>query len=156
VAHIVAVSELYVQLVEAQRVGRLILRQFITEPAAWWPNGHGGWLKPDAFLATSNGQVDQLWWVEVDRATESLPTIARKLRAYLDFVNRGGIGPRGGIPRVLVSVPSEARRSAVARLVAGLPSPADELFVVVVQDEVVVRMVAALEPPVSINHGEAS
>jgi len=156
VAHIVAVSELYVQLVEAQRVGQLVLRQFTTEPAAWWPNGRGSWLKPDVFLVTSNGRVDQLWWVEVDRATESLPTIARKLRTYLDFVNRGGIGPRGGIPRVLVSVPPEARRTAVARLVASLPSPADELVMVVVQDEAVVRMVAALEPAVSINHGEAS
>jgi hypothetical protein len=151
VAHVVAVSELYAQLVEAQRIGLLVLRQFTTEPAAWWPTGEGGWLKPDAFLVTSNGRVDQLWWIEVDRATESLPTVARKLRAYLDFVNRGGVGPRDVVPRVLVSVPSEARRTAVARLVAGLPGPADELFVVVVQDEAVVRMVAALEPPVSIN-----
>ena len=153
VAHIVAGSELYVQLMQAQRVDRMVLRQFTTEPAVWWPNGRGGWLKPDAFVVTSNGRVDQLWWIEVDRATESLPTIARKLRAYLDFVNRGGIGPRGGIPRVLVSVPSEARRTAVARLVAGLPSPADELFVVAVQDEAVGRMVAALEPPARFDYG---
>lgn len=104
VAHIVSVSELHVQLVEAERGGTLRLREFVAEPAAWWPNGLGSWLKPDAYLVTSNGTVDHLWWVEIDRATESLEAVKRKLRAYLDFVNRGQLGPRGTIPRVLLTV----------------------------------------------------
>lgn len=132
VAHIVAVSELYVELVEAERNGSLLLRQFITEPGAWWPNGKGGWLKPDAFFATSNGRVDHLWWAEVDRATESLATIGRKFKTYLDFVHGGGLGPRAAIPRVLVTVPQEQRRRAVAQVIKRLPAPAGELFVVAI------------------------
>lgn len=80
VAHILAVSELDACLTEANRIGSLVLRQFTTEPSAWWPNERGGWLKPDAFFIVSNGQVDHLWWAEVDRATESVATVNRKLR----------------------------------------------------------------------------
>lgn len=128
VAHILAVTELHVQLVEAERRGELRLRQFTAEPAAWWPNGQGGWLKPDAFFVVSNGAVDHLWWLEADRATESLATIGRKLRTYLDFVQRGQVGPRGAIPRVLMTVPHLARQAAITGLVARLPPPAEELF----------------------------
>ncbi|HKR82499.1 MAG TPA: replication-relaxation family protein [Candidatus Saccharimonadales bacterium] len=128
IAHILAVSELAVQLVEAERRGELRLRQFTAEPAAWWPNGQGGWLKPDAFIVVSNGAVDHLYWAEADRATESLATIGRKLRTYLDFVQRGQVGPRGAIPRVLITVPHLARQAAITGLVARLPPPAEELF----------------------------
>jgi hypothetical protein len=144
VAHIVAVSELYVCLVEANRIGSLVLRQFTTEPAAWWPNGRGGWLKPDAFFVVSNGRVDHLWWVEVDRATESVATVNRKLRTYLEFVNRGGVGPREAIPRVLVTVPDEWRRQAVHKQIARLPPPAADFFHVVLQEQAVALVTAAL------------
>lgn len=146
VAHIVAVSELHVQLVEAARRGRLILRQYTTEPKAWWPNGHGGWLKPDAYAVTSNGRIDQLWWIEVDRATESLPAISRKLKTYLDFVNRGGVGPRDTIPRVLVTVPSEERRVAILAVIGRLPPSASELCHVQVHDAAVNWLSGLLSP----------
>lgn len=128
VAHILAVAELYVCLTEANRSNVLVLRQFTTEPAAWWPNGQGKWLKPDAFLAVSNGRVDHLWWAEIDRATESLATIQRKLRTYLDFVNQGGLGPRNAIQCVLVTVPEDRRREAIHKLVTHMPPPAAALF----------------------------
>lgn len=137
VRHILATSELYVDLVEAERAGRFQLRSFQAEPAAWWPNGLGGWLKPDAFLVVSNGTVDYLWWVEVDLGTESIPTLMRKLRTYVEFVNRGQAGPRGAIPRVLVSVPDERRRMAFMEQVRRLPAPADELLQVVTQESAV-------------------
>lgn len=146
VAHIVAGSELYVGLAEAARTGRLVLRQFTTEPAAWWPNAHGGWLKPDAFVVISNGLVDQLWWIEVDRATESLPAISRKLKTYLDFVNRGGLGPRDAIPRVLVTVPTEERRAAISAVIGRLPPPASELCHAQVHDAAVTWLSGLLQP----------
>lgn len=135
VAHILAVTELYVCLTEANQSNSLVLRQFITEPAAWWPNGQGKWLKPDAFFVVSNSRVDHLWWAEIDRATESLATIERKLRSYLDFVNRGGLGPRDAVPRVLVTVPDDRRQEAIHKLAAHLPPPAPELFHVVLHKQ---------------------
>lgn len=146
VAHILAVSELYIRLIEANRRGSLILRQFTTEPAAWWPNGQGNWLKPDAFFVVSNGRVDHLWWAEIDRSTESLPTIERKLRTYLDFVRRGQLGPRQAIPRVLVTVPHLERQASITSLGRHLPSPADELFHVVLHDHAVAWLTEVLHP----------
>lgn len=144
VAHVIDTSELYVQLVEAGRAGLVTLRDFVTEPASWWPNGVGSWLKPDAYLVISNGTVDHLWWIEVDRATESTEAVKRKLRSYLDFINRGQLGPRDAIPRVLVTVPGAKRCRDVASLVARLPVPADELFHVVAHEQAVAWLAEVL------------
>lgn len=146
VKHIVTVSELYVQLTESERTGRLLLRQFTTEPAAWWPNGCNGWLKPDAFAVTSNGHIDQLWWIEVDRATESLPAIGRKLKTYLEFVNRGGLGPRDAIPRVLVTVPTTQRQAAAKAVIGRLPSPATDLCHVQLHEQAAGWLAELLQP----------
>ncbi|WP_163511623.1 replication-relaxation family protein [Fodinicola acaciae] len=146
VAHTLAISELFVELTEAVRTSNgLLLREFEAEPAAWWPDGRGGWLKPDAYLVVSDGTDDHLRWIEADNATESLPTIERKLRVYLDFVRRGNVGPRGTIPRVLISVPNEHRRQAVQARIARLPEPANELFVVTVAQEAVAFVLGELQ-----------
>ena len=130
VAHTLAVSELYVSLIERSRIGRFALDNFPTESAAAVRDGLGGWLKPDAFvkLRLDDGNISDYWWVEVDLATESLPTIRAKLRAYLDFVERGQLGPEGVVPRVIVGVPDERRRVAVQREVNTLPTLAGYLF----------------------------
>jgi hypothetical protein len=128
VEHMLAVSELYVALVERSRIGRFKLDDFQAEPAAWVRDGLGGWLKPDAFAKLSVGTVSDYWWLEVDLATESLPTVRGKLLAYLDFVDRGQLGPNGMVPWVLIGVPDRKRHSAVQRVVNTLPTPADYMF----------------------------
>lgn len=144
VAHMLAVTELYVCLTEANRSNVLVLRQFTTEPAAWWPTDQGIWLKPDAFFVVSNNRVDHLYWAEVDRATESLATIGRKLRTYLEFVNRGGLGPRDAVPRVLVTVPDDRRREAIHKLTVRMPPPTPELFHVVLHTQATSWLTEAL------------
>lgn len=127
-AHTLAVSELYVALVERSHIGQFELDDFQTEPAAWVRDGLGGWLKPDAFAKLRAGTVHDYWWLEADLATESLPTVRSKLLAYLDFVARGQLGPDDIVPRVLVGVPGKARLTAVQRIVNTLPPPADHMF----------------------------
>ena len=144
IAHTLAIAELYVQLVEADRAGQLRLWEFKANASAWWPNGEGGWLKPDAYLVTSNGRVDHLWWAEVDRATESVPTVTTKLQTYLRFVQQGQIGPREAIPRVLITVPHEQRRTALTNVVQRLPPPAAELFHVVTHEQAVAWLTTIL------------
>jgi hypothetical protein len=124
-AHSLAVSELYVRLVEAARSGALELRAYEAVPASWVPDGLGGWLKPDAYVVLGADDVEDSWWVEVDRATESLPTMKRKLRTYLDFVQRGQFGPDGVVPRVLITVPDDKpkRHADIKELFAHLPEP---------------------------------
>ncbi len=133
-AHTLAVTELYVSLVELARSGGFDVSDYLTEPSCWQPNGYGGWLKPDAYLKLSSAQFDDYWWIETDKGTEHLPTIRRKLGVYLDYVNAGGSGPQGVTPRVLVTVPSEARRAAVAELIRRLPEPASALLHAVTEE----------------------
>lgn len=144
VAHTVATSELYVQLVEHSRAESFTLDDFQAEPAAWWPNGAGGWMKPDAYLSMSAGEFTDHWWVEVDLATEAVPTLRGKFLAYIDFVSLGQLGPGDVVPRVLVTVPTLERRDVIASVVAKLPAPADELFAVVLHDEAVGWLAAEL------------
>jgi hypothetical protein len=131
IRHTLAVAELYVSLVDATRGnGEVQLAAFDAEPACWWPNGLGGYLKPDAYLALDRSTVRAHCWVEIDLATEGLPTIKRKLGAYLDFYGRGQLGPGGVMPRVFIATVTEQRRDAIRALVAHLPAPASELFIV--------------------------
>lgn len=144
VAHTLATSELYVQLVERAQAESFTLDDFQAEPAAWWPNGAGGWMKPDAYLSVSTGDITDHWWVEVDLATEATPTLRGKFLAYIDFVNLGQLGPGDVVPRVLVTVPTFERRDVIANVVAKLPAPAEELFAVVLHDEAVGWLTAEL------------
>jgi hypothetical protein len=130
IAHTLAVSELYVALVERSRLGGLALTEFQAEADAYWPDGSRGLIKPDAFVRLERGDAADYWWYEADLATESLPTIHGKLLAYLDFVQRGQLGPDGIVPRVLIGVPTIKRRAAVQSVVDELPEPADALFLV--------------------------
>jgi hypothetical protein len=128
VAHTLAVTELYVALVEHTRLGQFTLGDFQAEPMAWWPNGSGGWMKPDAFVKLRCGTVADYWWIEADLATESVPTVRAKLLTYLDFVGRGQLGPDGVVPRVLIAVPGTPRKMAIQAVVNSLPVPADLMF----------------------------
>jgi Replication-relaxation len=136
--HSLAVSELYVRLVEQAQGGALGLVAFRAEPAAWWLDGSGTWVKPDAYLVVARADLEDAWAVEADQATESLPTLRRKLMGYLELVDRGASGPDGrGLPRVLVTVPDEPRAAALRELIVTLPDPAQQLFAVTLHERAV-------------------
>jgi hypothetical protein len=133
--HTLAVSELYVELVERSRLGGFTLGDFQVEGDAYWPNGLGGWMKPDAFIRLENGKTIDYWWYEADMprhdsdlANESLPTVRNKCLVYLDFVQRGQLGPDGVVPRVAIGEPTSKQRDAVRAVVDELPAPAGSLF----------------------------
>lgn len=144
VAHGLAVTDLYVTLVEQARLGRLGLEEFLVEAAAYWSNGLGGWIKPDAFVKLLQGDITDYWWYEADLATESLPTIRTKLLAYLDFVQRGQLGPDGIVPRVLIGVPSAKRQADVQSVINSLPDPAEVMFAVALIPDVATVMAREL------------
>jgi hypothetical protein len=128
--HTLAVSQLYVELTEQARRSGWHLAEFTAEPGAHWPDGAGGWLKPDAYAVLERPGARDHWWIEVDLATESLPTIRGKLQSYLDFQQRGTRGPGGVMPWVLVATVSAKRRDAIAAVVRALPQAADLVTVV--------------------------
>lgn len=123
--HLLAVSGLYADLVEQARMLGLERPVFAAEPAAHWPNGQGGRLKPDCYAVLARPGARDHWWVEVDLATESLPTVRAKLQAYLDFQRRGERGPENVTPWVLVATSTERRRDAIRAMVRRLPGTDD-------------------------------
>jgi protein involved in plasmid replication-relaxation len=143
-AHALSVAEFYVQLREHERAGQLTVAQFATERAAWWPDGRGSVIKPDAYARLRGTNVEDCWWIEVDRATESLPTLKRKLVAYTDFARSGQLGPHDVVPRVLVTVPHDRRLADVRDLVASLPTPGPELILPTLHESAACTMIDIL------------
>lgn len=103
-----ASSELYVQLREAERRGGVEVLRFLAEPDSWQQTATLGQLKPDAYALVASATMEDAWWIEMDQGTESLTTLASKLRVYLDAAQAGHLGPDGILPRVLVAVIDEA------------------------------------------------
>lgn len=141
-SHVLAVSELYVQLVEASRLGVAELIDFTGEPEAWRRfGGIGGQavvLKPDAFVRLGIGEFEVLAFIEQDMDTESLPTIVRQCEVYVSHW-RSGLEQRqlGAYPKVWWLVPSARRLDAIRRALKRLPGEAHALFEICLTAEAV-------------------
>jgi Replication-relaxation len=133
-SHALDVSELYVRLREWEHAEGGELLSFDAEPACWRRfTGLGGartWLKPDAFIHAARGEFEHFSFAEVDRATASQPAVARKLVAYARYLRVERETARYGVfPRVLWLAPDEARRDALAEVIATGPSELREIAV---------------------------
>lgn len=142
--HSLAIAELYVALREHERVHDLTLDYFAAEPATWHADGSGGYLKPDAYTRIRRGEIEDCWWIEVDRATESIPTLKRKLLGYINFARAGQLGPDEIMPRVLLTVSHDHRLSAVRKIIEGLPTPGERLILPTLHDQAVTTMINIL------------
>ncbi|WP_462189234.1 MULTISPECIES: replication-relaxation family protein [unclassified Frankia] len=141
-AHSLAVTELYTALRKAEAAGRLVVARFQAEPASWRSfSGPAGRMviKPDARVALRLGRYEDTWMVEVDRATESLPTIRRKAELYIKYWQSGREGEV--FPRVLWVVPDEGRRRQLLAVLGRLPADTWQLFTVATSDEAAGRMI---------------
>ena len=145
VRHTLTVAQLYADVVVGGRECSVTVVRFEAEPASWWPTGYGGTLKPDAYLLLASGDIREHWWAEVDKATESLPTLRRKLLTYLDFFEHGQDGPSGVMPRVLITVPTSARLDAVQNVIRHLPEPAERLFMACLESKAARHLFATLK-----------
>lgn len=116
-AHYLAIAETHLALVEAERAGQLMVAKVEMEPRCWRPfTGLGGSrdiLKPDlmAVTATSrDAEYEDHWFVEVDRGTESLPTLIRQCQAYETYRRTGtGQAESGVFPLIVWVVPDTTR-----------------------------------------------
>jgi len=114
VQHYLAVAETHLALVQADRAGKLELVTAQVEPACWRPySGLGGSaevLKPDLYAVTASSEFEDHWFIEVDRATESLPTVLRQCQQYETYRRVGREQAASGLfPFVLLVVPDSSR-----------------------------------------------
>jgi hypothetical protein len=151
VAHRLAVSELYVELVEAERAGGCRLLEFAAEPLSWRhfsaPYGGTAILKPDAFVRLRTGDYERGAFVEVDRATESAAVLRRKCCVYRRYWETGREQERRGyFPDVVFAVPDETRREVVLDVAARQPEESWPLYRVVLTADAPASIVAGRTP----------
>jgi len=130
-AHVLAVSEVYVQLREAERRRELELLAFDAEPRSWrWDSvSRSPVVKPDAFVAVGIGRYEERRFLEVDLGTESRPVLKRKAKAYVDYWDSGVEQHEHGVfPRVLFVTDSEQRKEVIVTVLGDLPAEAWTLF----------------------------
>ncbi|MBP5895213.1 hypothetical protein F3K32_35950 [Streptomyces sp. LBUM 1483] len=133
--HMLAVSELYVQLVERHRLGRGDLLAYDAEPANWRHfTGSGGELvqiKPDAYARIGRAAIEHSSFIEVDMSTETLPTIQKKSQRYIDYWRSGMEQQwRGVFPRVVWLVQSQQRAEKIRGVIGRFALDTQALFTV--------------------------
>jgi hypothetical protein len=111
--HLLAIGDIYAELIEAERAEVLRLLQFTTEPYCWRTYGPQT-LKPDAFVQV--GLLEQRKkvsaFIEVDRGLEWGTKISSKVPQYIDYYlyerSTGKVFPRvlvlGGRTKYLTGV----------------------------------------------------
>jgi hypothetical protein len=146
VDHTLAVSQLVVDIQAAARDRLLDILDIQAEPACWRDfSSIGGrrLLRPDAFMALGVGEFELRWFIEVDRATESLPVIVRKCRLYADYYQSGKEQASGGVfPRVCWITPDEARADRLREAIARDRELPGRLFVVTTSEQAVMTLPA--------------
>ncbi|MGH3708413.1 MAG: replication-relaxation family protein [Pseudonocardiaceae bacterium] len=130
VAHTLAISDIYVRLIHASRNGHFMVPTFTTESHCWQPTPDGDYLKPDAYLVLATSTHQDCWWLEIDQATESLPRIKHKCRAYLNFLTHSGQGPDDVPPRVLYTTPDTPRTHAIHKTITKTSTQENDLLCV--------------------------
>ena len=141
VDHTLAIAQLVVDVRLAARAGSLDALRCEAEPSCWRSFTRLGGrfiLRPDAFLALGVGEFELRWFIEVDRATESLPTVLQKCRLYTEYYQSGTEQAAHGVfPRVCWVVPDETRAERVRAAIRRDGSLPDSLFVVTTTRQVV-------------------
>jgi hypothetical protein len=142
VDHTLAVADLHIELVRAERRSALELLQTETEPECWRRYiGIGGaseTLRPDLYVVTASGEFEHCWFIEVDLATESVPTVVRKCREYAAYRQTGIEERRAGtFPIVVWSALSKRRRERIAQAISTARRLPREPFRVVEASELV-------------------
>lgn len=149
-AHSLAITGLFVGLVESERRGEVDLLDFTTEPNCWrsfaGPGGGRMLVKPDAYARLGVGEDELRWFVEVDRDTEAPTTLHRKAEVYKRYWQSGREQAASGLfPKVLWVVPNEDRSAVVVDVLARQPAEAWVLFQVVT-DTAAVRVLSGGQP----------
>ena len=140
--HRLAITELYVWLVEAERTGMGELLDFVAEPDCWrsfsGPGGGRVVLKPDAFVRVAAEGYEYVWFVEVDRGAESRPTLKAKCQRYIAYWLSGREDTRNAVfPAVIWLVPNGRRADALAEVLDQLPPDSRVLFRIGLFDQAV-------------------
>jgi hypothetical protein len=147
-AHSLTIAECVTSLKETERTSAVEIIDLQTEPACWrpfiGPMGETLILKPDLFLRLGAGSaLEDRWCVEVDRDTERVGALKRKLDRYDQHVASGQEQDRHGVyPRVVWAVPNTRRAAQLHEVIERQGRLARRLHVVTTHDALVPLLVS--------------
>jgi hypothetical protein len=148
--HVLDITELHVQLVEADRSRRLELLELASEPSCHrtYDGPHGLLtLKPDSYVRLGSGDFEDSYFIEVDRGTEGSRAIAAQLARYVAYYDSGQEQRRRGVfPRVLWLAADARRAEVIEACVTELGEAERELFRTAVFRHALVAMVPGDQP----------
>jgi len=142
IRHYLVIADTHLALLQATQAKRLELLSVQIEPASWrsytGPTGGPMVLKPDLYAVTAAGEFEDHWFIEVDRATESIPTLIKQCRQYEAYRRTGAEQTeRGLFPLVLWVVPDEPRAAKLRQALASTRDLDSQLFRTTTPDQVI-------------------
>lgn len=138
--HTLAIADVHIQLVEGERSGRFDIIETQFEPHNWrrflTRSGADRVLKPDLYVALATSEFDDFYFIEVDRGTESIPTLIRKCVVYEAHRRSGDEQARLDLyPLVVWLVPTAARRDLLRRSIEAQKTLDSRLFTICLTDD---------------------
>ena len=140
-AHTLAVSEVYVRIIEICRERQIEHVRTELEPECW--RGFTGAdrkpiaLKPDLCSVTVNGNYEDNWFLEIDLATESVTVVLDKCRKYALYYASDKEQKRNGVfPMVVWIVPNPTRKEKLRQSIADCRDlKPKNIFLIITHDE---------------------
>jgi hypothetical protein len=141
--HTLTVSEIYVQLFEHHYLHPFEELVVETEPSCWrsLDDGSGGILKPDLLVTAITPDEERWLYIEVDRGTEHIAAIQRKVALYRAHQRSGREQARlGGFPAVLWLVPNQHRATQLRRYLEPANREQRGLHTVAIEGDVIKQL----------------
>lgn len=147
-AHELGVAHTHLDLIDADRAGRLKLLDFTTEPTCWRQfRGASGvvTLKPDFFAAVrAHDDYESVLFGEYDRGTESVQTIVKKAAVYESYWRTGLEEKRSGaFPVVTWVTTNDERRQRIQHALGRTARITTALHAVTTPNELVASLVGS-------------
>lgn len=139
-AHTLATTDTHVALIQRARTGTFEIERVDLEPNNWrsfvTSAGTAGILKPDLFVHLATSDYDDLWYLEIDLGSESIPVLLAKCRTYAAYkATERAQAEHGVFPGVLWIVPTPRRVQRLADAIRADPALPKRLFTVITPDE---------------------
>lgn len=131
--HTLAIAEAHLGLVRATRTRDLELVSVEIEPVCWrryiGRSGAMEIVRPDLYVVSGCGDFEDVWFLEIDRGTESPAALVRKCRAYEAYWRSGREQEaHGTFPLVVWVAPDGGRERQIKRIIGAARNLKRELF----------------------------